>query len=71
MSKAQDYRENAADLMRLAQGASTTDFKSRLMRLAEAWLDLADRILETARPTPKRTLHSAPRDASDQRPEDP
>ena len=48
MSKAQDYRKNAADLMRLAQRASTTENKSRLMRIAEAWLDLADTILKSA-----------------------
>jgi len=71
MSNPQDYRKNAADLMRLAQRASTTENKRRLMRIAEAWLDLADTILKSARRAPSRALHSPPRDTSDQHPDDP
>jgi hypothetical protein len=71
MNKAQAYRKNAADLMRLAQRASTTENKSRLMRIAEAWLDLADTILKSARRIPSRAPHSPPRDTSDQHPDDP
>lgn len=71
MSKAQEYRRNAADLMRLAQRASTAEHKSRLMRIAEAWLDLADSILNGARRPTRRGSHSPPRDTSDQHPDEP
>jgi hypothetical protein len=43
MNKADDYRRNAADTMQLAQRASSGEDKGRLLKLAEAWLDLADR----------------------------
>jgi hypothetical protein len=42
-SKEEDYRKNAADSLELAQRAVLTVDKSRLLGLAEAWLDLADR----------------------------
>jgi hypothetical protein len=49
MSKENDYRRNAADTMQLAQRASPNEDKVRLLRLAEAWLNLADRTCSTAR----------------------
>jgi hypothetical protein len=49
MSKENDYRRNAADTMQLAQRASSNEDKGRLLKLAEAWLNLADRACITAR----------------------
>lgn len=43
MTKDDDYRKNAAETVQLAQRAVSTSDKVRLLRLAEAWLDLADR----------------------------
>jgi hypothetical protein len=43
MSKEDDYRRNAADTMQLARRASSNEDKGRLVMLAEAWLDLAER----------------------------
>jgi hypothetical protein len=49
MNKQDDYRRNAADTMQLAQRASSSEDKGRRLKLAEAWLDLADRARGTAR----------------------
>jgi hypothetical protein len=43
MSKEDEYRKNAAETVGLASRASTTQDKGRLLAMAEAWLDLADR----------------------------
>jgi hypothetical protein len=43
MTKEDDYRRNAADTIQLAHRASSSWDKGRLLKLAEAWLDLADR----------------------------
>lgn len=43
MSRELDYRENAAETFELANRASTMPDKGRLLRLADRWLDLADR----------------------------
>jgi hypothetical protein len=43
MTKEDEYRQNAADTVQLAQRASSSSDKGRLLRLAEAWLDLAER----------------------------
>ena len=42
MTENEEYRQHAADLVRLAQGASAPADKGRLLALAEAWLDLVD-----------------------------
>ena len=44
MSKDDDYRDYAARTMDLAQRASPSADKGRLLMMAEAWLDLADRV---------------------------
>ena len=49
MTKETDYRKNAAETIQLAQNATSTADKGRLLKLAEAWLDLADRARYTAR----------------------
>jgi hypothetical protein len=43
MSKADEYRKNAADTVDLARRTVSMADKSRLLALAESWLDLADR----------------------------
>jgi len=43
MSKADEYRNNAVESYDLAQKVPTSADKNRLLRLAEMWLDLADR----------------------------
>ena len=48
MSKEEDYRRHAAYTLDLAQRALTSDDKARLIGLAEAWLNLAERVRRTA-----------------------
>jgi hypothetical protein len=43
MTKEDDHRKHAADLLQMAQRAATSADKSRLLQMAESWLDLADR----------------------------
>jgi hypothetical protein len=43
MSKEHEYRDYAVTLMKLAQRAQGSSDRSRLLALAEAWLDLAER----------------------------
>jgi RNase adaptor protein for sRNA GlmZ degradation len=43
MTKETDYRASAANSIELANRASSMRHKSRLLQLAEKWLDLADR----------------------------
>jgi hypothetical protein len=43
MSKQDEYRKHAADTVGLASRAGSANDKGRLLALAEAWLDLADR----------------------------
>jgi hypothetical protein len=43
MSKADDYRRNAAEALELAGRAESSGDKGRLLSLAEKWLDLAER----------------------------
>ena len=49
MSKEDDYRRHAADTLDLAQRANSTADKARLLIMAEAWFDLADRARKVAR----------------------
>ncbi len=51
LSKEDDYRQNAAETMQMVQRASSISDKGRLLKLVEAWLDLADRAHKTARRT--------------------
>jgi hypothetical protein len=43
MSKEAEYRKNAAQSVELAHRTVSSADKGRMLRLAEAWLDLADR----------------------------
>jgi hypothetical protein len=49
MSKAAEYRDNAAEVMDLANRAGTAGDKGRLLALAEKWLALADRSIRINR----------------------
>jgi hypothetical protein len=58
-SKEDDYRRHAADTLDLAQRASSTSDKARLLMMADAWLDLAERVhkLERRQAAKIRELH--------------
>ena len=43
MPKTDEYAVNALETLELAERAGNPDAKRRLLRLAEGWLDLADR----------------------------
>lgn len=49
MAKEDDYRRYAAETIDLASRANSTSDKGRLLAMAEAWLDLADRAHRLAR----------------------
>jgi hypothetical protein len=53
MASAEDYRAFAAKCLALAQSISDQDDKARLIEMAQAWRDLADK-LEAARDPNKR-----------------
>lgn len=64
MTKEDDYRRNAAETIDLANRAVSSADKSRLLRLAENWLDLADR-------TTRLTRRFGPTQEPELRPEHP
>src|SRR3984893_9779377 len=51
MAKEDDYRRYAAETIDLASRANSTSDKGRLLAMAEAWLDLADRAHRLASPS--------------------
>jgi hypothetical protein len=58
MIKETEHRANAANSIELANRASSVSDKSRLLELAEKWLDLADRAHRlTQRFGPSRWQH--------------
>jgi hypothetical protein len=66
MSKEDDYRNNASETMLLAQRASASKDKGRLLNLAESWLDLADRVHQAERRRGRPTkLHPLVREKID------
>lgn len=44
METAEKYRQYAAECLRLAQKAPELDDRSRLVQMAQAWRDLADKV---------------------------
>lgn len=44
MGMEEEYRQHAADSLDLANRQTTAADKSRLLLMAEAWLDMADRL---------------------------
>jgi Mg2+ and Co2+ transporter CorA len=68
MTKEDDYRNNAAEMIQLAQRASSNRDKHRLLNMAEAWLDLADRARNSMRRLRKPSvLHPLVREKIDRR----
>jgi hypothetical protein len=58
MTKEDDYLDSAADAVRLARHADASFDKTRLLGLAGAWVDLADKAHEdTLRPRRPIILH--------------
>ncbi|MBI2714807.1 MAG: hypothetical protein HYX37_10170 [Rhizobiales bacterium] len=53
MTFADDYRRYAMECLRLAHDASDPDDKARLLQMAQAWYDLADKIAATAANDPR------------------
>jgi hypothetical protein len=49
MTKQDDYLQSAADAMGLVRRAPSNEDKGRLLKLAQAWVDLADRARRAAR----------------------
>jgi hypothetical protein len=57
-TKEDDYLSNAAESIRLAQTTPSSSDKTRLVRLAEAWVELADKAHEdNERPRRPTVLH--------------
>jgi hypothetical protein len=44
MATVEEYRRHAAECLRLAQEAKTADDRLRLMQMAQAWHELADKL---------------------------
>ena len=58
VTKEDDYLYNAKDAVRLAQHAPSLSEKTRLIKLAEGWVELADKAHEdTRRPRRPTILH--------------
>jgi hypothetical protein len=55
-TKEDDYRYNAAELMRLAERAQSPAEKTRLVTLAEGWVELAGKAHEDNRRTRQPTI---------------
>jgi len=54
MATAEEYRAFAAKCLALAQSISDQDDKARLIEMAQAWRDLADKLDATARNNNKK-----------------
>jgi hypothetical protein len=61
MSKEDEYRRHAANSLELAQRANSTADKARLLVMADAWLDLADRAHKVERNHHTMAVRSARR----------
>lgn len=46
MATAEECRHHAAECLRLAQDAKTPDDRARLIQMAEAWRELADKLAD-------------------------
>jgi hypothetical protein len=55
-TKGVDYRHNAVELMRLAERAQSPAEKTRLVTLAEGWVELAEKAHEDNRRTRQPTI---------------
>jgi hypothetical protein len=58
VTKEDDYRDNAGELMRLAERAQSPAEKTRLVTLAEGWVELAEKAhKDSRRPRQPPILH--------------
>jgi hypothetical protein len=57
MSKEDDYLHSATETVRLAQHASSSSDRSRLLKLAEGWVDLAEKAHNSDRRREPVILH--------------
>jgi hypothetical protein len=46
MATAEECRRHAAECLRLAQDAKTPEDKARLLQMAQAWRELAEKLAE-------------------------
>jgi hypothetical protein len=46
MASAEEYRHHAAECLRLAQDAKTPEDRARLLQMAQAWRELADKLAD-------------------------
>ncbi len=56
MDSADDYRDYAAECLRLAQHADDPGDKARLIQMAQAWQDLADKRAQDPAQRPAFTI---------------
>jgi hypothetical protein len=56
VSRADEYRRSAALMLGLAQRRNDFADKTRLLVMAEAWLNLADRATSVAKTRPRRAF---------------
>ena len=59
MDKAKEYRTNAAAAVKLAERSDDDDFKATILRIAQGWLELAERAEKRA-PRPKEHMPARP-----------
>ena len=57
MTKEDDYLDSAAETVRLVQHASSSSDKSRLLKLAEGWVGLAEKAHNSDRRRRPVVLH--------------
>jgi hypothetical protein len=59
ITREEDYRDRAAEALRLAQHVPSSSDKGRLLKLAEGWVELADKAHDDIRrPRRPTILHS-------------
>jgi hypothetical protein len=58
MGKRDEYRRHAGTMLHLANHAGSTGDKLRLLAIAEAWLELADRVDALVRRQTLRVIES-------------
>jgi hypothetical protein len=56
ITKEDNYREKAAEALRLAENAPSSSDRARLLKLAEGWVDLADKAHADARRLRRPTI---------------
>jgi hypothetical protein len=66
MGREEHYPRYASDALQLARRAQTTDERDRLLQMAEAWFELAERAARATRNLrPPKEVHPLVRDKLD------